>query len=270
MLEQTPEMLSQGVRLSLPENGKARKHLTATEGGPDGGSEPLGRQNRLRILFVDDDENVLDSLGRLLELERCHVDKARDGLAGVELARRWRYDVILLDLNLPDGNGLVTVRQLRLEGVSAPVVVLTGWGSFEAALEAGRLGVSRFLSKPVLGRDLIVALRAAAESASALPSENRLFAPATGRTSDTIVGLRAAIGRLPEREQLIKLLARAAQNDSLTFFEFLGVAKALQYATSQSDPSASWALERCRRCLDDAGARIVSVSGGCKFDNCGG
>ena len=67
--------------------------------------------------FIDDDERVLHSFGRLLESRGFQVERSSDGEAGLELALGGSYDVILLDLLLPKRSGIEVLRKLRLEGV---------------------------------------------------------------------------------------------------------------------------------------------------------
>lgn len=110
------------------------------------------------VLTVEDDPIVRDDLRTLLEREGFTVvADARDGIEAVELARRHRPDVILLDLSLPLLGGVEAALRIREER-DVPIVALTGYteGLVERALEAGASG---YVRKPFAEREVVTALR---------------------------------------------------------------------------------------------------------------
>ncbi len=235
-------------RRPVKENAKAsRSDIRA----PNAQAQPAG----LRLLFIDDDDRVLYSVGRLLESEGFHVDRAADGEVGLVRARGGQFDVILLDLLLPKRSGIDVLRQLRLEGVWTPVVILTGRGSFESALEAGRLGVAAYFPKPSMLNDLTTALRAAAETARAGRSRlSSLFSSSADETSASIVTLMLNLESRPgiERDHLARLLANTTCARDLTFLEFIAVAQGLQVLASQSNLVLSSAVPKIRNWIESA------------------
>ena len=86
-----------------------------------------------------------------------HTDLGEDGL---ELARRYDYDVVLLDILLPDISGFEFLRRLRSSGLSTPVIVLSGLGSMEDKLRGFRQGADDYLSKPFQAQELIARIKA--------------------------------------------------------------------------------------------------------------
>ncbi|HUR67633.1 MAG TPA: response regulator [Candidatus Thermoplasmatota archaeon] len=100
-----------------------------------------------QILVVDDADTMRAMLRAALETHEWHVTEAATADAGLDLARKTRFDVIILDFVLPDADGLVLLRELRHWGVSAPVVALTGASSTEVAYRFIRAGASDFLVK---------------------------------------------------------------------------------------------------------------------------
>lgn len=95
-----------------------------------------------RILLVEDNEMNRDMLSRRLQRRGYEVDLAVDGSQGVEMARRGGYDLILMDMSLPELDGWEATRQLRTspEGRNVPIIALTAHamaGDREKALEAG-------------------------------------------------------------------------------------------------------------------------------------
>ena len=105
---------------------------------------------RRRLLLVEDDPSVQASLRMFLE-PAYEVHSASTVAGGVDLFKRLKPSLVLLDLRLPDGNGLDALRQIRSESVSAPVIVLTGYASMNSVEESLRLGASDFLHKPFDG-----------------------------------------------------------------------------------------------------------------------
>lgn len=100
------------------------------------------------LLLIDDDPAVVPFLTELLKLHGFRIKVAVDGRSGLALARTREYAVILLDHDLPDVMGLDVLRTLDAEGVTTPIIMLTGKGNEEVAFEAGRLGAMRYITKP--------------------------------------------------------------------------------------------------------------------------
>ena len=99
------------------------------------------------ILIVDDDPAILKSMGALLEKSGYEVGRASDGHEGLELHEAHGHDVVLLDLELPDLSGMEVLEQLRTRDAS--VILFTGYGDIESAVQAMQLGAEDFLTKPV-------------------------------------------------------------------------------------------------------------------------
>ncbi len=108
------------------------------------------------LLLVDDDVAVLRSIGDYFERHGYEVWREASGEQALESFQRVHPDVVLLDLYLPDSNGLVVLERLRREG--AAVVLLTGQGDIETAVKAMQLGAENFLTKPVDMTHLAAAL----------------------------------------------------------------------------------------------------------------
>ena len=106
------------------------------------------REPQGKILIIDDEEAIRESLEALLELENYEVTLAPDAAAGLSALSNKRFDVVLLDLNLPDGNGLDVVRDIRRYDTDTPVIVLTAYGSVENAVAAIKHGANDFFTKP--------------------------------------------------------------------------------------------------------------------------
>ena len=100
------------------------------------------------ILLVDDDDTLRQSLQILLESEEFTVFAASSGEEAVEMAKQRYFDLVLCDVRMPGIDGLETIRQLQDSVADAHFLVMTGYASQEAPIEALRLGVDDYLNKP--------------------------------------------------------------------------------------------------------------------------
>ncbi|TKS63768.1 MAG: response regulator [Nitrospira sp.] len=99
------------------------------------------------ILAVDDDEKIRELLHVMLRRKGHHVVTANNGQQGIELFRRERPHVTILDFEMPDMDGLAVLRAIRAVDSQASVIMLTGAGSDERKQQARALGVTEFLAK---------------------------------------------------------------------------------------------------------------------------
>jgi len=102
-----------------------------------------------RILLVDDDLAFRRSTGELLREDGHEVVEVADGSEAVEALKKGSFDLILMDLRMPGLDGIRVVEVLRQWGEGAPILMVTGFGTVEAAVEALHTGVDDFLTKPV-------------------------------------------------------------------------------------------------------------------------
>ncbi len=105
--------------------------------------------SRGRLLAVDDDHSIIALIEELLTSQGYTVGTAMTAEQALSLARRERYDLALLDLSLPDRNGLALMEQLTRIDPDLPVVIFTGYGDVATAVESIKRGASDFLTKPL-------------------------------------------------------------------------------------------------------------------------
>jgi DNA-binding response OmpR family regulator len=122
----------------------------AQGGGGDKEQEPAEHRERPRVLVVDDDEQDRQLYGMMLCYNGFDVVFAGSIRAGRDLARQYAPDLVLLDLGLPDGNGLELCAQLRRSNVvgNLPVIVLSGFRREELGETAMRHGCADYVEKP--------------------------------------------------------------------------------------------------------------------------
>ncbi len=115
---------------------------------------------RAHVLVVDDDLEIRSMLRRILLAEQYDVDTATTADDGVRLATERRPDVVVMDIGLPDGDGVQAVERLRDAGRWAPVLMLTAHGDLERRVESFRAGADDFLAKPFHVEELLARLDA--------------------------------------------------------------------------------------------------------------
>src|SRR6187431_3079419 len=98
--------------------------------------DPVAALTRGRILIVDDEEDIRESLETLLTIEGYSVDMAVNGTAGLERMGRSSYDLVLLDLMMPDKSGMEVLAEVRQRDRETPIFMITAYGSVEAAVRA--------------------------------------------------------------------------------------------------------------------------------------
>jgi excisionase family DNA binding protein len=109
---------------------------------------PRAAAERPRILVVDDESSIRDLLAKTLSLSDYDVDTAPDGRAALERLRLYVYDLLIVDLKMPGIDGLTVIREAKRLNTDIPVIVITGFSTESAAIEALNLGVTSYLTKP--------------------------------------------------------------------------------------------------------------------------
>jgi two-component system cell cycle response regulator CtrA len=112
----------------------------------------------VRILLIEPDHAVAASIELLLKSERFNVYTTDLGEEGVDLAKLYDYDIILLDLTLPDMSGYDVIRDLRVSKVNTPILVLCGLAGIEDKVKALGLGADDYMTKPFHKDELVARL----------------------------------------------------------------------------------------------------------------
>ena len=100
------------------------------------------------VLIIDDEENIRKYLGQSLSRDGFDVHTAQYGKEGINLLMQKHMDVVLLDLNLPDINGLEVLEELKKIDVESIIIIITAYGDINSAVNAMRLGAYDYLTKP--------------------------------------------------------------------------------------------------------------------------
>ena len=114
----------------------------------------------MRVLLVEDDPTTSKSIEMMLSHANLNVYSTDLGEEGVDLAKLYDYDLILLDLNLPDMNGHEVLRQLRLARVDTPILILSGSDDTESKIKGFGFGADDYLTKPFHRDELVARIHA--------------------------------------------------------------------------------------------------------------
>ena len=157
-----------------------------------------------RILVIDDEKSIRNTLREILEYEKYTVDDAATGPEGIQLAKDHKYDVILCDIKMPGMDGIEVLTHLY-ETTDAPVVMISGHGTIDTAVEAIKKGAYDYISKPLDLNRLLVTLRNARDRTT-LIDETRLLKRRIGvnyemiGSSDPMLQIRNLIAKVAPTE----------------------------------------------------------------------
>jgi two-component system cell cycle response regulator CtrA len=114
----------------------------------------------MRVLLIEDDSSIAQSIELMLKSESFNVYTTDLGEEGVDLGRLYDYDIILLDLNLPDMSGFEVLRSLRASKVRTPILILSGVASIEHKVKGLGFGADDYMTKPFHKTELIARVHA--------------------------------------------------------------------------------------------------------------
>jgi two-component system cell cycle response regulator CtrA len=114
----------------------------------------------MRILSVEDDPTTSKSIEMMLTHANLNVYATDLGEEGIDLAKLYDYDLILLDLHLPDMSGHEVLRQLRMARVETPILILTGESGTESKLRGFGIGADDYMTKPFHRDELVARIHA--------------------------------------------------------------------------------------------------------------
>jgi len=117
---------------------------------------PASPAHKGHILVIDDEADIRESLEFLLTSEGFRVELATRAVEGLEKLARGNYDLILLDLMMPDLTGIETLAEIRKKDETTPVFLITAYGSIEVAVEALKAGANDYFSKPWDNEKLLI------------------------------------------------------------------------------------------------------------------
>ncbi|MGA7156516.1 MAG: sigma-54 dependent transcriptional regulator [Acidobacteriaceae bacterium] len=177
---------------------------------PNVAVHPLGQ----RILIIDDEAGIRDSLETLLTLEGFRVDLAGDGVSGLDQLTRNAYDLLLLDLALPGESGIDLLPRIRALVPELPVIMITAYGTVGNVVDAIRAGASNFVQKPWDNEKLLADIRLAIGKNRAEQEVVQLK-----RTLKQRVSFENIVGKSETMLRLFDLVAQVAPSRSTVLIQ---------------------------------------------------
>jgi two-component system nitrogen regulation response regulator NtrX len=158
------------------------------------------------ILIIDDDKSVRDSLKMILEYEHYEVEFAENGEQGIQKLDRFPVDVVLLDVKMSGMDGIEVLTKIRQKNEKLPVVMISGHGTIETAVEATKLGAFDFLSKPLDRDKLLVTIRNALLHAKLAEEYEKL--------QEHVEGKRCILGESEKIKEILAVIRQVAPTDA--------------------------------------------------------
>ncbi len=191
---------------------------------------------KVRILLVDDDQIILDSLGEFLELEGHEVNKAETAQKAIDCLQASRYNLVITDVSMPGRDGLELLKHIRSHHRDVVVILITGYGTIESAVEAIKQGAYDYLTKPVIDDDVRIAVHRALQQQQLIAENQKLRRALSGRNRfENIVGQDYRMARVFE---LIDAVAESTTTVLMTGESGTGkslIARAIHSRSSRRD-----------------------------------
>src|SRR6185503_934321 len=159
---------------------------------------------RAHLLVVDDEPSILTTLQKALSLEGYVVDVAGAVQVAEEKLKKRSYDLCLFDVQLPDGDGLALLAQVRAAKSEVPVIMMSGHATIDTAVKATRLGALNFLEKPINTDALLIGVETALRLDRAEAEAKNLRLLSGGGTD--------LVGSSPAIKHLVDQIGRAARS----------------------------------------------------------
>jgi len=148
----------------------------------------------IKILIIDDEKAIRNSLREILEYEGYQVEEAKDGKEGLGLLKENDYDLVFLDIKMPKMDGLEVLEKTLAADIDVPIILISGHGSTDTAVEAIRKGAFDYISKPLDLNRLLVTVRNALDR-STLVTETKVLRRKVSKTRE-IIGESTAISSI--------------------------------------------------------------------------
>lgn len=168
-------------------------------------------ENRRRVLVVDDESSIRDSL-RLLLNQSFEVNTAKDGLEALDLVDEFAPDLVLLDIIMPNLDGIETLKQLRERDANLPVIMLTATNTVKTAVEAMKCGAADYLSKPFDVADLTERIFSTLEKIE--DEDEEVLDSQTLPDNSLEADFGAMVGRSPEMQSVFDRISQISATQS--------------------------------------------------------
>jgi DNA-binding NtrC family response regulator len=127
-----------------------------------------------KILIIDDERSIRNTLKDILSYEKYEISLAEDGIAGLEMAQNEEFDAILCDIKMPQMDGIEVLDKIQELGIDTPVIMISGHGNIDTAVEAIKKGAFDFIEKPLDLNRILITIRNAMDK-SKLITETKVL-----------------------------------------------------------------------------------------------
>ncbi len=165
-------------------------------------------KKKQKILIVDDERSIRHTLREILEFEDFAVEEAENGMEGLAKAKDGAFDLIIMDIKMPQMDGLQALERLQILQPDLPVIMISGHGTIETAVEAVKKGAFDYISKPPDLNRLLITVRNALDKSNLITETKVLKKKVAGGKSSEMIGESAAM------QQIRQTIARVAPSEA--------------------------------------------------------
>ena len=152
----------------------------------------------MKILIIDDENAIRRALREILEFEDCHVEEAENGKEGIDKLQKNEYDLIFCDIKMPIMDGLDVLSNAMKLNIETPIIMISGHGNIETAVQAIKDGAFDFIEKPLDLNRILVTLRNATDRNKLVEETKSLKTVVKKFKGSSIVGETEAINKIKE------------------------------------------------------------------------
>ena len=159
-----------------------------------------------KVLIIDDEKPIRNALRDILEYEKMQVEEAATGIDGLQKLEKEKYDLVLCDIKMPGIDGIEVLDKISENAYGVPVVMISGHGTIETAVEAVKKGAFDFIAKPLDLNRLLVTVRNALDK-SLIIHENKVLKKKISKTFEMI-------GNSPAINEIKEMIEKVAPTDA--------------------------------------------------------
>jgi len=159
-----------------------------------------------KILIIDDERSIRTTLKEILEFEKYSVETAQDGIEGYKMAEENNFDLIFCDIKMPKIDGIETLKKIVENNILSPVVMISGHGDIETAVETLKVGAFDYIEKPLDLNRVLTCVRNALNNIH-LKKENTIL-------KKKIKSISEIIGQSPEIKFILELITKVANSNA--------------------------------------------------------
>ena len=162
------------------------------------------------ILIIDDEKAIRQALREILEHEGHKVEDAEDGVSGLDRAKKGKFDLVLCDIKMPKMDGIEVLEKLQAHNEELPVVMISGHGTIDTAVDALKKGAFDFIQKPPDINRILVSVRNALDR-STLVNETKVLRSKVGKVKGNGVQM---VGESKALQAIREMIGKVAPSDA--------------------------------------------------------